>query len=110
MGLGGASQLLKLLHPKFVSSLSWLVCKMCTCSRCFFVDLKLTHRGKGKRSWQSEGKDIGQPIAIIDGYGCINGNEWEFIQNQKFPKLAMNPHNKAVGNIAKGREMDPSAG
>jgi len=27
---------------------------------------------------------------IVDGYGCINGNEWEFIQNQNFPKLAKN--------------------
>jgi hypothetical protein len=45
---------------------------------------------------------------IVDGYGCINGNEWEFIENHNFPKLTKNPHNRTFGKIAKGREMDPS--
>jgi len=39
-----------------------------------------------------------------------NGNEREFIQNQNFPKLAKNPHNRTFGKIAKGREMYPSIG
>jgi len=47
---------------------------------------------------------------IVEGYGCIHDNEWEFIQNQKFPKLAKTPHDRTFGKIAKGREMDPSIG
>jgi hypothetical protein len=47
---------------------------------------------------------------IVEGYGCINDNEWKFIQNQKISKLVKNSHKRTFGKIAKGREMDPSTG
>jgi hypothetical protein len=52
-------QLLSLPNPKSNSSLSWLVCKMCMCSSCLFVDLKIIERGGKWGLWQNEGKRQG---------------------------------------------------
>ncbi len=60
--MGGTLQLLRLPNPKSNTSLSWLVCKMCMCSSCLFVNLKMIERGKNEDHDKMKGKDKGQLV------------------------------------------------
>ncbi len=62
--MGGTLQLLRLLNPKSNSSLSWLVCKMCMCSSCLFVNLKMIERGENEDHDKMKGKDEGQLLVV----------------------------------------------
>ncbi len=62
--MGGTLQLFKLPNPKSNSSLSLLVCKMCMCSSCLFVNLKMIEKGENEDRDKMKGKDKGQLVVV----------------------------------------------
>ncbi len=67
MKVVGTSQLLELLNSISISSLSWLVCRMCTYFQCFLLLIwkwQQGERGKGEDHDKVKEKAMGQLVDV----------------------------------------------